>query len=495
MSEAPFVPAGVPQGILNLIQQQKLAGRILSGLIAKAFFRRDYDRVKLESGQGSTLTTNRLTHVAPDLTAAPAIGTPSVLNFNTEQFTARPNPYAMSVLIDAPSSYVQIGSQTQQKIGALTTWGGMLLSRLARKRTYEAAGYGRAMIRRSQTTGHSVLLVNSIGGFRYTWVDGVPTPVSASTPLGITIVAATTFTANVTGVTPLDANFPDGPGTLTLSTTLSAAVDASAGGAYCYRTSGAAYVVRPNNRASSDTLLNTDLPTMTEIRAMITKAVDLGIPRHEMTNSYHIHVPASFFEKIGADTAYRQATQGMGASTQLGPGAYFSPALGVTFIENNDSPGEGKAPTANVFQLGDATHTIGATGSVGSHKVLNEVGLDVRNFAGVKIERCVLTGGMMGEEVYIDEMKYLPMMGMQPIGKVTENVVAYSNGGPNFLAADLAGLRLTIVPPLDPRALVATVTLSCTLDMLAHTDVTSISDTTDTRPYKRTIMCEYGVPG
>ena len=495
MTEAAFVPSGVPQGILNLVQQQKLAGTILKGLVAQAKFRFDYERTKLERGQGSTLTTNRIIHTAPDLTAAPALGAPDVLNFSTEQFTASPKPYSMSVLIDAPTSYVQIGSQANQKIGALITWGGMLLSRLARQRTFTAAGYGRAMIRRTQTTSHSVLLVNSLAGFRYTWVNGVPTPVSSSTPLEITIVAGTTFTANVTGVEPLDPKFPDGPGQLTLSTTLSAAVDASSGAAFCYRTSGAAYVVRPNSRTSSDTLLNTDLPTMQEIRAMITKAVDLGIPRHPLTNSYHIHVPASFFDKIGADTAYRQATQGMGAMTQLGPGAYFAPSLGVTFIENNDSPGEGKAPTSNVYQLGDSTHTIGSTGQVGQHKVLNEVGLDVRNFGGVKIERAVLTGGGLGEEVYVDEMEYLAIMGMQPVGKVTENVMAYSNGGPNFLAADLAGLRLTIVPPLDPRQLVATVSLSCTLDMLAHTDVNSISDTTDARPYKRSVMLEYGVPG
>jgi len=494
MTEAAFVPSGLPQGVLNLVQQNKLAGRLLKTLIGKAAYRNDFTRVRLEPGQGSTLTTNRLGRAVPDLLPASSLGDVDVLSFGSEQFTAAPVSYGKKVLIDAPTSYIQLGNQAAQKIDGLATWGAMTLSRLARARAFKAAGYGFAMIRRAQTTGHSVLLVNSCGGFRYKWVNGQPIAVSASNTLQIEIVAATTFTALVTGVTPLDARYPDGPGELTLSTTLSANV---AAGSYCYIKDAKPYIVRPNSRASSDALTTTDLPTMAEIRAMKAKFEDQGVPVHEDTGTYHMHVPASFFDKVGADTAYRQATQGMGVSPQLGPGAYFSPNLGITFITNSDSPAKGKTDPDLIYSVGAASHSgSGGTGTAGSNECMVEVGLDVINYSGVRVERAIMTGGGMGDETYIDEMLYYEQMGIKPLGMVTQNVGAYqmSEGGMQFLSADIAGLRLTITPPLDPRALVCTVSLSATLDFTAHTDVDSLSDKSDLRPYKRTIMLEYGVP-
>ena len=212
-----------------------------------------------------------------------------------------------------------------------------------------------------------------------------------------------------------------------------------------------------------------------------------------------MHVAASFFDKVGADTAYRQATQGMGVSQQLGPGAYFSPGLGITFITNNDSPAKGKTDPNLIYSVGAASHSgSGGTGTAGSNECMIEVGLDVINYSGVRIERALMTGGGMGDETYVDEMLYYEQMGIQPLGPVTQNVMAYQmgggGGGMQFLSADIAGLRLTITPPLDPRALVCTVSLSATLDFTAHTDVDSLSDKSDIRPYKRCIMLEYGVP-
>lgn len=481
MPQAAFIPSGVPQGLLNLIQNDKLSGQVLDTMFPYSKYIADFMPAELPMGIGSTIAVDRISGVAPNLTASDATGSVDVLTFTSERMTASPKNFSRKVEVDAPTAYIQTaGSRFEQSVSRLALWAALTSGRSARQRLFQTALAGQAMIRTAQTTSDSQLRVNNCSGFRFVWVSGVPTAVSGSNTLGITIVAASTFTALVTGVTPDDTNFPDGPGTLTLSTTLSANV---AAGSYCYVTGARPYIVRPNARASSDAILSTDLPTMAEIRKMKAKLVDQGVPPHASTGTYHLHVGPSFFDAIGSDTAYRQAVQGMGPSPLLGPGTLYAAGLGITFIENNDSPALGKTDSSLVVQVG---------GTPGSSQTFKEIGADVVNAIAVTVHRAIMTGGEVGTRWYVNEGKYIELAGGQKIGQVTESVAAYLFNGMTILEVNLGGWRMIVRPPLDDRMLISTVTMSSTFDFLAATDVNCLADTADLRPYKRGIALEYG---
>lgn len=489
-----FIPDGVPADLLALIQQDKLAEKAMDTMFPYARYSMDFKREKLMPGMGTTMSIERISGVAPDLIASPAIGSVDALTFTSERMTAAPRNFAKKVNVDAPTSYAQTaGSRWLQSVSRLAMWMALTRGRSARQALFQNALAGFAMVRRTQAiTTDSVILVNQLKGFRYVMVNGIPTAVSSTNPLPITIVAVTTFTALVTGTTPIDPNFPDGPGQLTLSVGLSAAL---VEGSYVYVTSAAPYIVRPAARVSSDTLLSTDLPVMANIRAMKAKLVDQGVPVHPSTGSYHMHVGPSFFDKIGADEAYRQATQGLGAPSQLGPGAFLVPGLGITFIENSDSPAQGKTDGSLIQQVGSSGFTVGATGTPGSSQTMIEIGADVRNKAGVKVERGIMTGDEVGSEWFVDEAEYITLNGGVKIGEISGSISAYLVNGMQILAGDVMGARMIIRPPLDDRMLISTVTMSSTFDFLVHSDVNCLADTSDLRPNKRSVVLEYGVPG
>lgn len=485
MAVDTFVPYIAPQ-LLNLIQTNSLSRMVRESLGLSAAYRVDATPEEMPQGIGTTLTMARVGRMDADLRPVNAIGATPRGEYGTETFTARPRPYAQSVEVDGPTAFVQTaGNMLAQKISRLSDWAARTSSRIARSRLFTYCA-GQSIIRRAQTTGDAVLLVNSLAGFRFLYVNGVPVAVSATTPLPITIVAGTTFTALVTGVTPLDADFPDGPGQLTLSTTLSAIVAVQS---YVYVTDSRPKIVRPNNRASTEALVAGDIPTLKDILIMKARLVDRGVPVHASSGTYHLHVDAWFFVLVTSDTAWRQAFQTVGLSPIFGANAVWSKALGITIIENNDSPAMGKG---RVVQVGAAGFTIGAMGTPALSQSMADNGIDVVNSTGVSIRRAIMTGDDVMTEAYVDESKYIELVGGKVIHQISNDFNVIALGSTNYVAGSIDRWRLLVRPPLDERALVTTITMSATFDYVLGTDREAISDTTDKSPLKRAIILEHG---
>ncbi len=475
-----LLPSGIPTALANLIQTNMLSRNLKDGLRPNSMFRNDFRREVLPPHTGETMTLSRLGMFDVDLLPAEPLGDISYASFNVEQWTARPIPYAKGFKIDGPTAYVQLGNYIEQNMKRISEWGGRTASRKARGRL---AGYfgGHSMIRATATSGVSTTLtVNSLMGFRSVPdANGSLVAVSSSNPLAVTIVAATTFTANVTGVTPADANFPDGPGTLTLSTAVSAA---AAEGSYVYATNTRPYRVRAGERGSTDALQTTDAPTLANILRMRSRLMDTGIPHHQSSGTFHIHGDSTLLEQLGQDTAWRQAYQGAGVSPIFGPGAYLVPGLGLTMFENNDSYASGK---------GKEVHVGAVSGDL--NKTMKDVGLDTINKAGGYIRRAIMTGDDVGMEAYVDEMLYFEQFGIKPVGQVTSNLSVYQfEGGAKMVSGEVDGWRLTVVPAMDPRALVLTVAISMTADWVLAPDYNNAAAETNLTPFKRGIGLEYG---
>lgn len=480
--------ANIPATLLFLLQTDALSRMVRETLGAEASYQLDAKPVLFAQGLGNKQLFTRLGDIAPDLRPASAIGAVDRGVYSATKFEAEPRPYAKAVDIDAPSAYAQsAGSLWTDKISRLATWCGKTKGRLARNRVFHAAG-GQSIIRRSQTTSDSVLLVDSLAGFRHVASGGAMVPVSSTTPLAVTIVAATTFTALVTGTTPFDANFPDGPGQLTLSTTLSAVVAANS---YVKATNAAPYIVRPNNRASSEALLSTDLPVLQDILKMRSKLIDDGVKPNPITGTYHLHVDPYFFSFVTQDTAYRQAFQSAGLSPIFSGNAVWSKAYGITIIESNDAPAVGKSAATDAG-FGSSGFTVGATGTPASSKTMVYEGLPVVNSSGVFVRRAIMTGDDFLEDVYVDEMAYFAAAGIPQIHKFSDNVGMYRIGGTEIIAANIDRWRMIFRPPTDERGLVWTISVSSTFDLLLPVDTESQANTADARPYKRGVVLEMG---
>lgn len=480
-----FVPSGIPAGLVNLIETNRLARILSDSLGVKARYRADATPKLLPPGMGQTMTFNQLGKLNVNLTPASPVGATTRQIFSTEAYSMEPQPYAESMDWDAPTAYAQIGDEQMQKTTRLMEWAARTSSRSARGKLFNYCG-GQSIVRRAQTTSDNVLLVNSLAGFRFAYVNGRPIPVSSTNMLPVTIVAATTFAAQVTGVTPLDPRFPDGPGQITLASTLSAVVAAQS---YVYATEQRPAIVRPNNRASTEAIVAGDIPTLKDILAMKSRLVDLGVEPHDTTGTYHLHVDAFFFSKITEDTAFRQAFQSVGLSPYFGVQSAFSPGLGITILENNDSPALGKG---EVLSVGTATATVGATGTPGSSQSFRDNGIDVVNSSGVVIRRAIMTGKDVMVEGYIDQSQFPKLMGGNLIHTYNDVFSAYQIGGTQYTVGSVDRWVIVVRPPLDERGLTATITAMNWFDFVLPTDRDAVSNTNDLTPLKKAVVCEYG---
>lgn len=477
---------GFPAPISELIQTNKLSAKLSDGLRPNSSYGREAEPDPLAPHTGQDITFMRLGMFDVDMLPAAPSGNVDAATFNVEQFKASPIPYAKKFEIDAITAFTQMGNYTEQGVSRLAEWAGRTRNRVARGKLFNYAG-GRAMVRRAQTTSDAVLLVNTAMGFGYTYPGGIPTPVSGANPLTVTIVAATTFTAQVTGVKPLNPKFPAGPAELVLSGNLSAAV---AAGSYV-TASNAPKVLRSGGRASSDALLTTDIPTVADLLAMRATMIGRGVQAHPSTGTHHLHVDETFMPAIIQDVAFQRYFTGAEMIPILDTKAYFVPNLGITIFENNDSPAYGKGHEVNVGASGSSG--TGGTGAPGSSVSMQDIGLDVINYAGVPIRRAIMTGEDVTRRVFIDQDELYRIFGVLPVGRITDNVIQYQlAGGPPVYMADVVDFRLVMRPPLDDRGLKATFTIQAWEDFTLTTDQFAASASSDATPLKRAVVLEYG---
>jgi hypothetical protein len=500
---AELIPGSTPQGILNLIQTNWLVRQIYDALRPFSYFRQDARSETLQPGTGQTATYSKLGVFNVDLAPlATALATPPLATFSSEQYTARPEHYANSFAFDGMTAYTQIGSSFQQGVSRLGEWAGRTQSRKARQAIFKY-GAGTAYTRRAQVTTNTVLLLNTLAGFRHANTVSGLVPVSSTTPLDITIGG----TANtVTGVTPINPIYPDGPGAVTLGTALAGNVAAQT---QVLALNGPK-IFRPNARTTSETIIATDNPTVQDLMSMRTRMFDLGIPKFALTNSYHLHADAAFMQLLSKDDQWKTSTQGMGPSDAFGvPGGTHLPLLGLTLFETNDAPAVGRGEEVAVGSLtGGPSGTTGvepsgAAGAPGSSSSMRDLGLDLKNSSGIPIRRAVMTGANAFIDTSINIMDYWEKNGVRKIADVSSYVGQYqmSGSGMQFFAFEIEGWICIILPALDPRQLQTTITVARTFDYTLDTDLTAAAGGNNGTalnqnvPLKRAAVMEYSFVG
>lgn len=484
------LPAGIPTGITNAIETNRLSVDLRDSLTTMANLRMDATPDMLQPGMGQTKSYMRLGMFDVDLEPAAPTGAIALGEFGTEIFTGKPIPYAKGFRIDGPTSYVTKYNLADQSFMRLYEWAARTSQRLARGKLFQYAG-GRPIVRRAETSGATVLLVNSLAGLRYAASNGSLAAVSSTNKLAITIYAATTITGkSIISVNPLNPNKPDGPGEITLD----AAVGANVAAQSYIVASNAPTVIRASysgtQAASTEALTANYKPTLADLNKGLSKLKGRGVRPHAKTGAYHLHCDETFLPLLVQDSDWKTANQGQGIVTVLDAKALFVPSLNLLVFENNDSPAYGRGKEVSVGSSGYSG--TGGAGTPASSVSMEDIGLDVVNSTGVEVRRAIITGDDVMQELFIDEELYFSQFGVQQIRQINSNLSVYAMGPMQFVSGAVKGWRLNILPALDARGISCQFSVSYPHDYVLSTDIAASSAANDLTPLKRAAVLEYG---
>jgi hypothetical protein len=392
--------------LANIIQQNALVRTFYEALYPRLLFRADVESFRME----------------PNMTPLTPGQDPTVRTYGTEQWRVEAVQRGDGMQTYMPQSRVQIASKFSQDTQKLGELAGDTMNRVTRNELFTAYLSGDTMSMVLASSGTAAIRVASINGFRQRVLLGQLVPVSPAAPIAVEL-GNTNIAANVVAATPDNTDFPNGPGTLTLSANLGANLAARSR----VRALQRARILRAGNVATVDALSGTSLLTLNDITQAVALLRSQNVPPHA-DGMYHVHIPQAGEAQLMQDNAWQRIYQSIPDAMP-----YRSMAIGANFAcyfySNTECP--------NQFNVG----TLFAEPS-GSARAAPYIGAEVINDGGTPIGRTIITGGGSIYEHYIPESDYITEAGI--MGKVGNFQV--TNNGVTVLTDRI---RYTIRAPLD----------------------------------------------
>ncbi len=322
----PILPAAVQaiiaDGLLEATFENGLAPEFLFPALA------DSEPVAGQRGQRFTMTrTGLLTPTTTPLSGAD----PTADTYSIEQFSGVLDQYGNSMDTNMLGSAVATASKFLRDVQTLGINAGQSLNRLARNRLYSAYAGGRTWVRTADGASNVTVAVQSVDGFEFVLVNGVPTAVSGATPLAVTVngVANT-----VVGVDRANRTLTLGTG---MADTLGHVIVAA----------NAPTTIRPNARTSAYTITTGDTATMVLFHAAVARLRQQNVPTMP-DGTYHAHVDPITVQQLLNDADFKQMFTGTGGSNEQTTRGTLGTLAGITFVANNEVPtvtGDGLAVT------------------------------------------------------------------------------------------------------------------------------------------------------
>jgi N4-gp56 family major capsid protein len=280
------VPAAIrammQNGILDRVFQDALRPEFIFPAIA--------DAMPWQGGLGDTKTFTRKGLLSPVTT--PITGSdPSAATYGIEQWSVTMDQYGNSEDTNMLTSAMSLASKFLADVETLGINAGQSLNQIARNRLYAAYAGGRTWVTTAGSSDTS-MIVSSVAGFTTVLVNGVPTPVSASNPLTVSIAGVAN---TVTGVNT-------GTNTLTLGT---ARVDVV--GDYVIAANAPASI-RPGTTNTAFDLTTSNVITFKMFRAAVARLRKMNVPT--LGGYYVAHIDADTETELFDDADFKQALQG-----------------------------------------------------------------------------------------------------------------------------------------------------------------------------------------
>jgi N4-gp56 family major capsid protein len=310
------VRPSLPAGIQAMLQNGILDRVFRDALVPNFLFPQIADAEPWMGGLGDTKTFTRKGLLAPVTT--PVTGSdPSAATYSIEQWSVTMDQYANSMDTNMLGSAMALASKFLADVENLGINAGQTINQVARNKLYKAYAGGRTWVTTAGSSDTS-MIVNSTDGFTTVMVNGVPTAVSASNPLTVSIAGVAN---TVTGVNT-------GTSTLTLGT---ARVDVAGD----YVTAANAPVsVRATGNSPYD-LSSSNVVTFANFRAAVARLRKMAVPT--VGGYYVAHIDPDTEAQLFADADFKQALQGRVDSpiyTELSIGRF----AGIDWVRNLEAP-------------------------------------------------------------------------------------------------------------------------------------------------------------
>lgn len=474
------IALAVPPTILALQQQGLLERAFHDGLFPNLAFRAEAIPEEWPANTGNEIFLTRAGLLTPIVTPNIPGTDPLPQPIPFEQWSAELNQFTGTVDIDMPTSATANANLFLRSIHQLGLQAGQSINRIARNALFKSYLSGQTVALTAILTGDTTIRVAALNGFRFVIVPGAtsaaavrPFPVSAATPLPITVKQGTnTVTANVVGTIPDDPLDPDGPGTIQLSAAFGSAAFTSARAAVLSR-----YAPRVVRASGGDSVNNIALGDTFVLQQAINSVAYLrraNVQPHE-DGFYHCHISPLSNAQVFADPVFQRLNQSLPEHVIYKEG-FIGTISGVMFFMNNECP-----ETTNSGTLID---TVSTAGVAGTGKYAKEIGAEIVNGDGVQVGRLVLTGKGCLYERWLNETQHF-VTEAGTTGKIGEFDVV-NNG----IQISTEKIRLVIRAPLDRLQQKVSVTWSISTSFPVPSDFTAPSGN---ELFKRAIVLEHGL--
>jgi hypothetical protein len=306
------VPAAIrammQNGILDRVFQEALKPNFIFPAIA--------DAMPWQGGLGDTKTFTRKGLLAPATTAITGSDT-SAATYSIEQWSVTMDQYGQAVDTNMLTSSMALASKFLADVETLGINAGQSINQISRNKLFKAYAGGRTWCTTAGSSDTSII-VQSTNGFETVLVNGVPTAVSASNPLTVTVAGVAN---TVTGVNT-------GTSTLTLGT---ARVDVAGDTVVA---ANAPVSVRPTGGSAYD-LGTSNTATFALFRSCVTRLRKMNVPT--VGGYYVAHIDPDTEAQLFSDSDFKQALQGRVDSpiyTDLSIGRFG----GIDWVRNIEAP-------------------------------------------------------------------------------------------------------------------------------------------------------------
>ncbi|WP_405673266.1 hypothetical protein [Streptomyces sp. NBC_01530] len=310
------VRPSLPAAIQAMLQNGILDRVFRDALVPNFLFPQIADAEPWMGGLGDTKTFTRKGLLAPVTT--PVTGSdPSAATYSIEQWSVTMDQYANSMDTNMLGSAMALASKFLADVENLGINAGQTINQVARNKLFKAYAGGRTWCTTTAGSDTSII-VNSTDGFETVMVNGVPTAVSASNPLTVTIAGVAN---TVTGVNT-------GTKTLTLGT-----ARADTAGDYVVA-ANAPVSVRATGNSAYD-LSSSNTVTFANFRAAVARLRKMAVPT--VGGYYVAHIDPDTEAQLFADSDFKQALQGRVDSpiyTELSIGRF----AGIDWVRNLEAP-------------------------------------------------------------------------------------------------------------------------------------------------------------
>jgi hypothetical protein len=302
------IRAMMQNGILDRVFQEALKPNFIFPAIA--------DAMPWQGGLGDTKTFTRKGLLAPATTPITGSDT-SAATYSIEQWSVTMDQYGQAVDTNMLTSAMALASKFLADVETLGINAGQSINQIARNKLFNSYAGGRTWCTTAGTSDTSII-VQSVAGFTTVLVNGVPTAVSASNPLTVTVAGVAN---TVTGVNT-------GTSTLTLGT---ARVDVAGDAVVA---ANAPVSVRPTGSSAYD-LTTSNTATFAMFRSAVTRLRKMNVPT--VGGYYVAHVDPDTEAQLFSDSDFKQALQGRVDSpiyTDLSIGRFG----GIDWVRNIETP-------------------------------------------------------------------------------------------------------------------------------------------------------------